>query len=311
MSAEEINRQVGDHKDSNLYMMLRRTINEEYAAQPVDFNLAGLQIAEQAVGRCLTSEDTIVDIGSNSGGMIADAAIRLGTTARILCVEPDAGAAEAHQRLDNELHNRVHFVQGAGEALPLADNTVTGLTMHNVIFRAKDAVAMLQEAKRVVQSGGYVAISSNAFGHATHRHRFERMVAKEVMQESGFKFPIPRPPAEGTYLEDLPALIAQVGDFELREDLYVSQNTEAVITLGERLDTYLLSIKYSAANITIPARLHSVWRRAVNKQIRPIIERKIQAVLEAAPGHDVESVPCFADPIRRGMYVLVNRKCES
>jgi ubiquinone/menaquinone biosynthesis C-methylase UbiE len=299
-----------DDKDSVLYMMLRRVINNTYAEQPVDFNKEGLIAGETVLGRAFGEHDVIVDIGSNSGEMIARAAITLGITPEIICIEPNQEAFVSYFLLDDEVRNRVSMIRGRGETLPLQDNSVEGASMHNVIFRAQDAMAVLQEVKRVVKPGGFVAISSNARGHAFHRYDFERNVAERVIAETGTAFTPPRPPAEGYYFEYLPKVIAKVGGLKKIDELDIFQQTSAIITRGERLQTYLDTIKYAAANTDTPPRLRSVWRRVVDEMVAPAVEDAMTAVENNDRRRGIEREPFFADTIRRGMSVFVNTKID-
>lgn len=309
MSAEAMQSELPpEHRDSLLYMMARRVINEEYAEHPIDFNAAGLEAGEKMTPGGLTSEQVVVDIGGNSGRMIAEAAVKTKTKARIICLEPDEGAQDVYDIMEVSLKQRVAFIRGVGEALPFADSSLQGATLHNVIFRASSATAMLEEVKRVVAPGGFVAISSNGEGHAYYRHKFERDVANLVMQQSGVLFAPPNPPAEGHYLEQLPALFEKIGGLKPIDSLYVPQHSRAIITRGERLHDYLMSIKYSAANTTTTALLYKSWHAAVDTVIEPQIQAKIAAMERSNYQQGTTQEPFFADTIQRGMFVLENTK---
>ena len=297
-----------EHRDSHLYMMMRRIINEVYAVEHVDFNIKGLQAGEQLLDRPLTPEDVVVDVGSSNGKIIADAAISIQSKATIICVEPDVDAASSYSILPPKKKDRISFVRATGEDLPLKADSAIGLTMHNVIFRAKDSRAMLEQAKRVVVPGGFIAISSNAREHAKYRHLFEKQVALTVAERSGFDITPPPAPAEGNYLEDLPALIRSVGQLVIRDDLYASQDTHAVITRGRRLNNYLDSIKYSAVNTNVPPELRSEWRAVVNTDIMHFIEDEMKSAAFDLRAPRLHGLPYFADPIKRGMIVMRNDK---
>lgn len=298
-----------DRPDSVQYMLIRRLFSDGLAEVPINFNEEGLKAGELLLGRELTPADAVVDIGSSTGGIIAEAALKTGVKARIFCVEPDVDGANTFLRLEKPLRERVAlFVQAHGEHLPFADNSMQGATLHNVIFRAQDAPAMLVEAKRVVEPGGFIAISSNARGHAAHRHAFEQLVAKEVMLRAGIEFTPPRVPAEGFYLEDLPDLIQQVGGLAMVESLFIQQNSRTIITSGEPLHAYLDSLKYSAANTNLPGKYRAVWRQVVDTVIRPDIEERMLAKARELQEQGDSSLPYFDDPIKRGMYVLRNEK---
>lgn len=299
--------QQSDHTDSLVYMLFRREINESFAECPVDFNYEGFVAAERVADRPLTPQDIVVDIGSSSGIMAAEGALGSGTEASVVCVELDQGAAEAHGRLPQAYRDRVSYLRGSGEALPFRNKTIQGLSMHNVIFRAKSAHAMLQEAKRVVKPGGSIAISSNARHHALKRHGFESMVARETIARTHADFTVPKPPAEGRYLEDIPRIIEEVGGLTMIPDFYVAQNTRAIITPGDRLFDYLQSIKYSAANTNIPPWARPHWHQLVDELVQPHIAAEISHSAQTANGHDelrARIGPFFADTIARGMFVL-------
>jgi ubiquinone/menaquinone biosynthesis C-methylase UbiE len=298
-----------DHRDSYLYMKMRRLINGQYAEQPMDFNEEGLKVAQKLAGYAM-DELIIADIGSSSGEMVAEALGKTGIDATVICIDPDKEAAEAFYRLPEERKERLHFVKSAGEDTPLPDSSVQGATLHNVIFRANNAEAMLNEAKRIVEPDGFIAVSSNARGHAHWRHHFESTVAELIMEMTGESFAAPAPPAEGHYLEDLPELFNKVGGLEVRDDLYMEQNTEAVITRGDRLFTYLNSIKFSAANTGLPSKYRIIWRQVVDTFIRNTIDRRIDEAEGLYDDLKIHREPYFADPIRRGMYVLINKKSD-
>jgi SAM-dependent methyltransferase len=297
-----------DHKDSVMYLTLRREINEDFAEHRVDFNVEGLEKGELLLGRCFTPDDIVVDIGSSSGVMLAEAALETANQASLVCVEPDTDAFYTYQRLDEAYQSRVTFIRGRGEELPLADNTAVGATIHNVIFRLSDPVAVLNHMKRVVKPGGFIAISSNDVGHAEKRHGHVRKVALEVMAQTGDSFTIPGPPAEGHYMRDLPKLVHRVGGLAIVNDLYVRQDTWAVVPEGRPVDSYVQSIKYSAANTDIAPEHRETWRRAVDLIVVPEIEAEIAAMRRTLKGP--KDIPYFRDSIKRGMIVLRNDKAE-
>lgn len=297
---------LSDHTDSPVYMLFRRMINDTFAEQPVDFNYEGFVAAERLAGVRLTTSDIIVDIGSSSGAMAAKGALNSGTHAKVVCVERDKDVAESHLRLQPAYRQRVSYITGSGESLPFPDASVQGVSMHNVIFRAKSAHNMLREARRVVKPGGSITLSSNAREHALKRHGFESMVAIETRNRTRTNFAIPKPPAEGRYLEDIPKLVREVGGLAIIDHLYVAQNTRAIITPGDRLFDYIQSIKFSAANTNIPARARMVWRQIVDELVVPQIEAEI-----ALSAQDIDDDPLrarigpyFSDTIARGMFVL-------
>lgn len=293
-----------DHSDSYVDMVLRRIINEDFAEHPTDFNVEGMKAAQRFVEGGLTSDDLIVDIGGSSGLFAAQAAEQTGTQAHIVTLEPDE---KSYAFLPAEYRDRTSFVQGYGENIPLPDNCAKGVTAHNVIFRVSDLPRVLSEMKRIVEPGGFIAISTNAYGHAAHRHGFEHQVAEMTQQVTGLPFTIPGAPAEGRYIEDLPKIFKKAGGLEMVRELSVTQNTRAQIT-RERMPSYVLSIEYSVNRTSLPPECRRVWRQVVRQLVTPEIEHGI-AVMETEDAlTGVEREPFFADPIRRGMVVLRNNK---
>lgn len=88
----------------------------------------------------------------------------------------------------------------------------------------------------------------------------------------------------------------------------VALDTHAVITRGRRLETYLDSIKYSAANTNLPDEHRATWRKVVDFWVKTFIEDEISKAEEVNKLLKSEAEPYFADPIRRGMFVMRNMK---
>lgn len=286
---------IGDHRDSILYMNTRRRINEEFAKVPVDFYAESLNAGQLVLGRDLTSNDTMVDIGSSTGEIMTNAANKLGVAAQIICIDSDPEVPYTYSFNLLRAAQRVRFVMAEGENIPIAANSLAGATMHNVIFRAEDAIAMLAEAKRVVMPNGFIAVSTNYEGHAIIRHALEKTIAKKVMEISGVHFEIPQPPAFGRYIDDLPKLIKAVGGLEVINKLFVNQDTQAIITPGDRADTYIESIKYSG--FYAPDNVRAVWRRVSSIVIDDFLSKLEMSKESGGP------IP-LVDTIKRGMYML-------
>jgi SAM-dependent methyltransferase len=297
---------IKDHSDSFMDMVLRRMINEDFAEHPTDFNVEGLRAGQKFVEGGLTRDDLIVDIGGSSGQFAAIAAKQTTTEAHIVTIEPDD---ETYDYMPEELKGYTSFMQGYGEDIPLPDNSATGVTAHNVIFRVGNLARVLSEMKRVVRPGGFIAISTNAYGHAYYRHSFEHRVAEIMQQKVDIPFSIPGAPAEGRYIEDLPDIFRSAGELEQVRGLAVTQNTRALITSG-RLSEYLLSIMYSVNRTSLPPEYRRVWREVVKSLVKPEVEHGIAQMEAEDQLLGVSREPFFADPIRRGMVVLRNIKPE-
>lgn len=316
------NKNWQDDIDSVGYMNMRRKINQDYAEKPVDYNIEAFKLVQELMApEEITFSDRIVDIGSGNGMAAAAAAELTGIEAHIIGVEPNPEAIRLNSFLSPELRRRVTILPGFGEYLPwMPDNFATMVTAHNVLFRAQDAFAMLSGIKRIAKPGAYIAISTNAKGHGIERHNREHEVAEAVAELWDEGFEIPKEPAHGRYLEDLPGLIESAGNLEIVEDAKVpEQDTRAIINRGERLDTYLDSIIFSATRITLPpsssedgwrrktSDFRRLWREVVMDTVKPDIEAKITAQEEKDRRAGIIREPFFADTIKRGMVLLVNK----
>jgi SAM-dependent methyltransferase len=118
-------------------------------------------IVLERVGRFrpLRRDDAILDVGSGTGGFVADCR-RLGY--RAFGVEPDRIGAGATLTSIQIAALRVEsnvFASAVGEALPFPDNSFDLMTLNQVVEHVPDQVAVLREAGRVLRHGGalYVA----------------------------------------------------------------------------------------------------------------------------------------------------------
>lgn len=284
-------------------MLLRRQINESFARERVDFYASSLQIGQRLMGRVLEPDNIVVDVGGSYGDMLYQGVIATGTQAQAICVDPGKDALKWYRNsLATHKKERIKFIPGQGEELSFATNSVQSVMMHNVIFRTTDPVRMLHEARRIVQPGGFIAISTNIQGHAWFRHNVEESAARLFNDTATDKVNIPKPPAAGKYFGDLPALFDEAGisvnDEDEDETEIVLQDTYAVIN-ENRLNDYLWAIYVSIDGLGIEdASQFAKWRKAVDESAR----EHITCSIANDPNGE------FLDPIKRGMYVFVNRK---
>jgi ubiquinone/menaquinone biosynthesis C-methylase UbiE len=114
-------------------------------------------------------DDHVVDVGCGPGSAARHAA-RLG--ARVTGVDPAAVMLRLARRLTPG-SERVTYVEGAAEALPLADGAATVLWSIASVHHWADIARSLREVGRVLGPGGrFVAIEKEArpgaTGHASH-----------------------------------------------------------------------------------------------------------------------------------------------
>jgi ubiquinone/menaquinone biosynthesis C-methylase UbiE len=283
--------------DSYTAMLSRRRINA-FALKPVEFNLEGLRLAQTYSDPPLTEHDSILDVGCNSGEFVLKAAQAIELPSRIIGLDPLTEPYESFLPRDLDV-SRFSFMQGTGEHIDLPDNAVRLATAHFVLYRSKDLKAMLAEMKRVVEPNGLIILSTNAKGHAHWRHRFEQQVARRVSRQTGFAVEM-QPPAQPCYLSGLSDIIAKSGNLRIEKRL--DQDTQALITPGERAEAYKDAIKTSVSGTILPHHLWRVWQKTVDDVVDPVLAR------EFAKTQTSEYGPHFFDPVHRGMLVLRNVK---
>lgn len=292
-----------NHQDSYLDMVSRRHINEAYAEKPVDFNVEGLRLANKYLS--LGRKDKILDVGCSSGLFIIKGAEATNTQAEIIGLEPDAAV---HAFLPpNVDDSRFTFVTGVGENIPLEDNSVKAASAHNMLFRAKDKVKVINEMKRVTEPGGLLLVSTNAIYHAFWRHTFERVIARSMSDDVGTRVEPAPTPAEGCYLEELPDILVGTGGLEVVERLV--QFSEAKIT-RDRLEDYILPIKLSYNRTNLPAEdwVRPRWSQHVDEVVKPFIMSHIDSMEQSQSKTNKDEEPYFADLVFRGLIAAKNIK---
>ena len=136
----------------------------------------------------LASGDRIVDLGCGPGVAVRYAA-RLGATAT--GVDPAAVMLRVARRLTRP-SLKVQYLEGAAEAIPLGDGSASVIWSIATVHHWSDLDAGLEEARRVLDSGGrLVAIERNAQrgarGHKSHGWTDQQAAAfAERCREHGF-----------------------------------------------------------------------------------------------------------------------------
>lgn len=132
--------------------------------------------------------DHVVDVGCGPGSA-ARAAARLG--ARVTGVDPAPVMLRLARRL-TPANDRITYVEGAAEALPLADGTASVLWSIASVHHWADLARGLREVDRVLAPGGrFVAIEKEArpgaTGHASHGWTDEQAAAfADACRAEGF-----------------------------------------------------------------------------------------------------------------------------
>jgi ubiquinone/menaquinone biosynthesis C-methylase UbiE len=128
----------------------------------------------------LDDDSVLLDVGGGTGGVAHGLDEAAG---RVVVVEPSAPLV----RRGRERYPRIHFVQGVGEALPIASGAVDAVLAVETLHHVADAPAMLAEVARVLRSGGRLLIEESEFsGRVSYVVRFwlERVFTNGVWPRS-------------------------------------------------------------------------------------------------------------------------------
>lgn len=190
------------------------------------------------------------------------------------------------------------FVQARGENIPMPDSSVDVTTLHRVLYRADDPIAMLRTAKRITMANGNIIATTNFRDHAPNRYHIERQGYISVAEAANLPTREYLPPANTAYFEDLPAMLEEVGELEIIDQSIVE---DEVIRISEnRIPWYLDAMIMSFKRTGLPIEYQSAWRKA--------IETSGAAYIRANMVPDQNGVPIFTDNVHRGMAVIVNKK---
>jgi ubiquinone/menaquinone biosynthesis C-methylase UbiE len=112
-----------------------------------------------AVARRLPGGDAlgVLDVGSGAGSFAFAFAEWFG--ARVLGVDPSAGML--HEACMAYAHERVAYVRGDAERLPVRDATCDVAWLSTVIHHLTDLLAAAREVRRAVRPGGVVLVRSS------------------------------------------------------------------------------------------------------------------------------------------------------
>lgn len=251
--------------------------------------------------------DTVLDLGCSNAKFVLQAAEETGTEAYILGLDPDFEAYSFYKSNDLDT-SRFSFMRGIGEDICLQDNSVKVTTAHNVLFRSSDMFKMLEEMKRVTEPGGLIILSTNARNHGYWRHYIEKQSAEATSLLPDVTIKSVQNPAATCYLEDLPEILRTSGGLEIIDDSAI-QNSEAIITRGERYEMFKLAIQLTVpTEDEIPTRVLTDRRAIADKLVEDIVMASIERTEQLNKISGSKDEPYFADNVHRGLLVCRNIK---
>lgn len=141
---------------------ISRTIgytDAELEAVPADANL-GLGCGNPTALAALRTGETVLDLGSGAGLDCFLAADRVGSEGKVIGVDMTPEMLErARANARSGGYDQVEFRLGEIEALPVADASVDVVISNCVLNLSTDRGRALAEARRVLRTGGRIAVS--------------------------------------------------------------------------------------------------------------------------------------------------------
>ncbi len=147
----------------------------------------------------LAQNQVVADFGAGSGAYTLASAKALKGTGKVYAIEVQQGLLTALQNACTAEHlGNVSFIWGNIE-LPggskLADNVCDVVIVSNVLFQAPDKKKIIDEARRVLKSGGRLLLidwtaSFNNMG-PTSEQIFPEMEARKLLEEARLSFEKP------------------------------------------------------------------------------------------------------------------------
>lgn len=211
----------------------------EARALPTETKRLWIEVIRHAVG--MRKVRLAIDVGAGTGRftrLLADA-----LDARVLAVETSAGMASAREAIEND---RVAFVLGVAEALPLRAGSADVILMSMVYHQLHTIDAAVAEMRRAVRPNGLVLLRTPT-RETLAEFDWLRFFPKSLAIDTE------RMPAHGTVL----AVFARAG-FEYRGHTVVRQRVAA------NLADYAARVR-SRAYTSLQALPDDVWQRRLTE----------------------------------------------
>jgi SAM-dependent methyltransferase len=144
---------------------LRELVRSRYGAAATGAEQAGEPLFSLGCGNPtavaeLHEGETVLDLGSGSGGDVLASARRVGPTGMAYGLDMTDEMLELARRNQRQAGvENAEFLEGTIESVPLPDDSVDVIISNCVINLSGDKAAVLREAARVLRPGGRFAVS--------------------------------------------------------------------------------------------------------------------------------------------------------
>lgn len=160
-------REVALTPEHDFHFEMGRALAERLGYAPADLDAIPAEAIDSFAGvgyyfdlAELKPGESVVDLGSGSGTDSFVAALKVGTTGRVIGVDmTDEQLAKAERLRTAAGFGNVTYRKGYIESTGLADGSVDAVISNGVVNLAADKVAVFAEAARVLRRGGRLALA--------------------------------------------------------------------------------------------------------------------------------------------------------
>ena len=160
-------RSVAENPKGDFHFEMGRPMAERLGYAPADLDRIPAESIESFAGvgyyfhlADVKAGETVVDLGSGSGMDTFIAALKVGSSGKVIGVDmTDEQRAKAERLRDRDGFLNVTYVKGYIEEAPLPDGVADVVISNGVINLATDKSKVFREAARLLKSGGRFAIS--------------------------------------------------------------------------------------------------------------------------------------------------------